>query len=107
MNDERQVYRPSTGGQIYLSFTARHLMQSLREAIQDALLNSNYSVHDRQLSRARAKLAEHISELETEVQILRNRLKDVRTVADVSHWTTNGADCTPGVPEPKPELKFL
>lgn len=105
MNDERQVYRPSTGGQIYLSFTARHLMQSLREAIQDALLNSNYSVHDRQLSRARAKLAEHISELETEVQILRNRLKDVRTVADVSHLAPDAADCAPSIS--KPEMKFL
>ncbi len=62
---QRQVYRSTVLGNIPLSFTARHLMQQLRDCIEDSITNSDYECNGKALSLARAKLAVYISELET------------------------------------------
>jgi hypothetical protein len=68
----QEVYKSSTMGNIPLSFTGRHLMQSLREAIQDLVRDvhqdgmptkSNKEAWE-PLSRARGRIAQYMSDLE-------------------------------------------
>lgn len=69
----REVYHSSTMGSIPLSFTGRHLLQELREAVTEAITSAckRGSEHRMPLpgawepiSRARGKLAKYMSELE-------------------------------------------
>lgn len=83
---EKSVYHSSTMGEIPLSFTGRHLLQSLREEIQE-LLGKRYdqglkdgkgaarqhTTAEREwepLSRVRGKLAKYMSDLEGKVGTL-------------------------------------
>ncbi len=76
MSDKsRQMYKCSVTGRSYsVSFTTRHLMQSLREAICAAIEDGNYDTQDNRLSRVRGQLVEHISRLEQ---------KPIQPIADV------------------------
>jgi hypothetical protein len=72
---EKSVYKPSREGakEIPLSFTGRHLLQSLREAVTDALSGAHergtkHLPHDPNkwipISRARERIAQYMSDLE-------------------------------------------
>ena len=67
------VYKSSTLGAIPLSFTGRHLLQSLREAVVDAIEHAHKAGRDGRvipsnnwhpISLARGKLAQYMSKLE-------------------------------------------
>lgn len=60
----RDVYRSTTLGDIPLSFTGRHLLQTLRECVADALAAGDTNVNAGALSRARGRLAQYMSKLE-------------------------------------------
>lgn len=79
---EQQVYTSSTRGPIPLSFTGRHLMQSLREAIADAINQQSYDCEGQQLSRARGRLVKYISHLERRL-LKKPSLKDF-TICDLT-----------------------
>lgn len=61
---KQEIYNSSTHGEIPLSFTGRHLLQTLREAIEDAVSAEDYKVNAQAVSRARAQLAHYMSHLE-------------------------------------------
>jgi hypothetical protein len=69
---KQEVYKSSTMGPIPLSFTGRHLLQSLREAVQDMIAKSDERVRRGQISsldwepvsRARGRIAQYMSQLE-------------------------------------------
>ena len=73
-----EIYTSSTLGEIPLSFTGRHLLQSLREAITEALEEQAkggapgfvYDLHDQAISRIRGKLAKRMSHLEQRIEQL-------------------------------------
>lgn len=90
---ERSVYKSSTGVEVPLSFTGKHLLQSLREAIQDALVKryneglADGRHHAREftapgrawepISKARLAIAQHMSKLEgrtEELKLSRNQM---------------------------------
>lgn len=64
----RDVYRSTTLGDIPLSFTGRHLLQTLRECVADALAAGDTNVNAGALSRARGRLAHYMSKLEQKHQ---------------------------------------
>lgn len=66
----------ATGEKVPLSFTGRHLLQKLREAIHEALKASDYSVHDNELSRVRGELAKYLSRREQEDRFRKEFLTD-------------------------------
>ncbi len=82
MSEEQQIYHSSTLGKIPLTFTGRHLMQSLREAIQDAIALRHYGDA---LSHARGKLAQYISKLEKDVKRLK-AAEDARMHKGLAPW---------------------
>lgn len=59
-----EVYKSTTHGPIPLSFTGRHLMQSLREATIAAIAKNDWHTAGEALSRARGDLAAYMSTLE-------------------------------------------
>lgn len=59
-----EVYNSATRGRIPLSFTGRHLLQALRECIQDAIREQDYNCNGMALSHTRGRLAEYMSVLE-------------------------------------------
>lgn len=61
---KQEVYKSTTLGSIPLSFTGRHLLQSLREALEDAIAAKDASVNWDALSRVRGRLARYMSGLE-------------------------------------------
>lgn len=69
---EKSVYKSTTMGDIPLSFTGRHLLQTLREEIQDYVEQfRNRQPHERSwdgLSKARGKLAKYMSDLEKKAE---------------------------------------
>lgn len=60
----QEVYKSTTGGDIPLSFTGRHLLQTLREAITKAIMKQNWHEDADAISRAREAIARYISDLE-------------------------------------------
>lgn len=74
---KQEIYVSSTLGEIPLSFTGRHLMQSLREAIVEALPENREYIQA--LSIARGKLAEYISSLERRL----NKLDDLSSISTI------------------------
>jgi hypothetical protein len=75
MTLKREIYQSTTGKAIPLSFTGRHLLQSLREAIVFALSKNDYHADNDAVSKARCKLAEYMSRLEYETYLEKNFLK--------------------------------
>lgn len=67
----QEVYKSTTMGNIPLSFTGRHLLQSLREAVTDAIVAKNQNAYNDALSRARGRIAQYMSELEKKSNIPR------------------------------------
>ncbi len=61
---KQEVYKSTTEGDIPLSFTGRHLLQSLREAMTNAIMKQNWHVDGDALSRCRAAIARYMSDLE-------------------------------------------
>jgi len=61
---KQEIYTSSTKGEIPLSFTGRHLLQSLREAIIEAIDKEDYNINADQLSRIRGDIAQYMSTLE-------------------------------------------
>lgn len=63
---EQSVYKPSRAGAraIPLSFTGRHLLQSLREAIIDAISDGDFMARGGAVSNARERIAQYMSDLE-------------------------------------------
>lgn len=76
---EQSVYKPSRAGAkpIPLSFTGRHLLQSLREAVMDAVAAGDWHAHGGAVSRVRERIAQRMSELERKCE--RFFLGDVST----------------------------
>jgi len=84
---KQEIYTSSTKGEIPLSFTGRHLLQSLREAIIEAIDEQDMGVNANHLSRVRAQVAEYMSILERksiqlehifkENSVLRERLAEL------------------------------
>jgi hypothetical protein len=85
VSDTRSVYKSSTGVQVPLSFTGKHVLQNLREAMMEALKSaydhgargtSNLQDWD-PLSKARLAIAQHISGLENKSE----RANDAQAVS--------------------------
>lgn len=81
-----EVYQSSTLGPIPLSFTGRHLLHNLRDAITEALYAKPtppdwkpVSPDWKPISLARGRIAQYISRLETEKQKL-PVLKEIPTI---------------------------
>jgi len=74
----REVYKSSTHGEIPLSFTGRHLLQTLRSAATAAIANGNWHHDCNALSKARGELALYMSRLEA-----REKPEAERTLVDV------------------------
>jgi hypothetical protein len=85
MNKVRQeIYQSATMGDIPLSFTGRHLLQSLREAIHEAIAASDYSCFGtHKVSEARGRLAKYISKLEQQSTKL-SSISDSQLIAEMS-----------------------
>jgi hypothetical protein len=75
----KEVYKSSTLGEIPLSFTGRHLLQNLREAVQKLLSEREEELRKdpsawrnteywKEVSLARGKLAEYMSKLEEKTE---------------------------------------
>lgn len=74
---KREIYHSTTMGPIPLSFTGRHLMQALREAVTDMMSKAvekakrgeaGIGLEWDEVSRARGRIAKYISQLEERPQ---------------------------------------
>lgn len=64
MKIEQQTYKSSTLGEIQISFKGRHLLQTLREEIVEAINTGDPKSNWRGISKARGRIAEYIGALE-------------------------------------------
>lgn len=84
------VYKPSRKGArpIPLSFTGRHLLQSLREAVIRAISAGDWHVDADRVSTVREQLAQYMSELEAKAS--RFFLKDVPSDSMIKELNSRG-----------------
>lgn len=64
MTASKEIYNSTTHGPIPLGFTARHLLQNLRESIKAAIQRGCYDDPRHEVAHARGELAKYISNLE-------------------------------------------
>lgn len=104
---ESSVYKPSRKGArpIPLSFTGRHLLQALREAVVDAVAAGDWHAHGGAVSRVRERIAQYMSDLEKKTErFFLGDVSDTQILDECERRGIGRVKLAPGIYDTRPTV---